>query len=146
MKKFAIVIAAIALSLSATQAFACGKDMAACKVVCADHKAAAAGTATKSVVAKPVAAKPKAKMEGCMLSTKLEVMGMECQSCADKVTQELKAVKGVEAVTVDYQVGQASVEYCAHELKDTKALIQAVEKAGFDAKLPVPAPKAPAHK
>lgn len=141
MKKFAIVVAALALSLSATQAFACGKDMAACKVVCADHKAAAATTATKSVVAKP-----KAKMEACMLSTKLEVMGMECQSCADKVTQGLKAVKGVEAVTVDYQLGQASVDYCAHELKDTKALIQAVEKAGFEAKLPVPAPKAPAHK
>lgn len=143
MKKFAIVVAAIALSLSATQAFACGDDKAACKVVCADQKVKAGGgqATAKPAAAKPAAAKPAAKKDACMLSTKFEVMGMECQSCADKVTQELKGVKGVEAVTVDYEKGQASVDYCSHEIKDTKALIEAVQKAGFEAKLAVAAPK-----
>lgn len=136
MKTFAIVIAALAVSLSATQAFACGNDKAACKVACADHKVKAGGGQ-----AKPAAAKPAAKKDACMLSTNLEVMGMECQSCADKVTAELKGLKGVEAVTVDYEKGTASVDYCSHELKDTKALIGAVQKAGFEAKPAVAAPK-----
>lgn len=141
MKTFAIVIAALAVSLSATQAFACGNDKAACKVACADHKVKAGGGQAKPAAAKPAAAKPAAKKEACMLSTNLEVMGMECQSCADKVTAELKGLKGVEAVTVDYEKGTASVDYCSHELTDTKALIGAVQKAGFEAKPAVAAPK-----
>ncbi|HEY9856190.1 MAG TPA: heavy metal-associated domain-containing protein [Stenomitos sp.] len=140
MKKFAIVVAALALSLTATQAFACGDDKAACKVSCETKVKAGGGKAAKP------APKAAAKKEACMLSTKFEVMGMECQSCADKVTKELKAVKGVEAVSVDFEKGQASVDYCSHELKDTKALIEAVQKAGFEAKLAAEAPKAEAPK
>jgi len=145
MKKFAIVVAALALGLSATQAFACGDDKAACKVSCETKVKAGGGKAAKAAVAKP-AAKAAAKKEACMLSTKFEVMGMECQSCADKVTKELKAVKGVESVSVDFEKGQASVDYCSHELKDTKALIEAVQKAGFEAKLAAEAPKTEAPK
>lgn len=151
MKKIAIVFAALALSLSATQAYACGDDMAACKVTCADKKVKAGGgtaaaktNAAKPAVAKP-AAKPAATRAACMLSTKFEVMGMECQSCADKVTQELKAVKGVDSVSVDFEKGQALVGYCSHEIKDTKALIEAVQKAGFEAKLAAEAPKTQAN-
>lgn len=134
MNKFAIAFAAVALSLSATQAWACGDDEAACKVTCADHKVSAGG-------GKAAAAKPAAKKAACMRSTRFEVMGMECQSCVDKVSSELKAVKGVEAVSVDLDKGQATVEYCSDELKDTHALIDAVHKAGFEAKVAAQAPE-----
>lgn len=141
MKKFAIVIAALAVSLSGAQAFACGSDMAACKVSCADHKVKAGGGHAKAAAVKPAAAKPAAKKEACMLSAKFEVLGMECQSCVDKVTSELKNVKGVEAVTVDLEKGLASVDYCSHAISDTKAIVEAVKKAGFDAKVAAAAPK-----
>ncbi|MNX46403.1 Copper-transporting P-type ATPase [compost metagenome] len=136
MKKGILVLAALAMTLTAGSAIACG-DKAACgNGTCAVDKKAHAGT---KAVAKPAKA---VKKDACQLSTKLEVLGMECANCSDHVTKSLQAVKGVEAVSVDLETGIASVDYCSMQLKDTKALLKAVEKAGYDAKLAAAAPKA----
>jgi|GEM_PF-224627 copper chaperone CopZ len=77
----------------------------------------------------------------CYRDVKFEVMGMECADCANKVSTSLKALKGVEAVNIDLDNGVASVNYCSMEIKDTHVLIEAIKKAGYEAKLAAAEPK-----
>lgn len=110
----------------------------------------ALGVSAASAIACPVSSPAGAVKAGgghaqmaCMRTTKLEVMGMECADCVHKVSEGLKAVKGVETVDVDLDQGVATVEYCSKDLKDTSLLLKAVEKAGYDAKLAQAAPVLP---
>jgi|DewCreStandDraft_4_1066084.scaffolds.fasta_scaffold00029_340 copper chaperone CopZ len=68
-----------------------------------------------------------------MMTEKLELVieGMGCEGCVAAVDKALRAVPGVRAVTVDLKSGRATVE---HEGADPKALLRAVEKAGYDAR------------
>ncbi|HEY9899635.1 MAG TPA: heavy metal-associated domain-containing protein [Pantanalinema sp.] len=136
MKKGFLVLAALALTLTAGNAIACGEGSSCAPGTCAVDKKAGATAPKAAAPAKAV------KKDACQLSTRLEVLGMECASCADHVTKSLQGVKGVEAVSVNLESGIASVDYCSMELKDTSALIKAVEKAGYDAKLAAASPKA----
>jgi copper chaperone CopZ len=130
------MLAALAMTLTAGNAIACGDGGACAGKACpADKKVSVSAPKTAVVPAKAV------KKEACQLSTKLEVLGMQCANCTDHVTKSLQGVKGVEAVSVDLESGIASVDYCSNELKDTSVLIKAVEKAGYDAKLAAAAPK-----
>lgn len=60
--------------------------------------------------------------------TLIKVEGMSSNHCVEKVTDQLKAVKGVDKVEVSLKTGIAIVE---HSNADTDALNAAVEKAGF---------------
>ncbi|MCX8500318.1 MAG: heavy metal-associated domain-containing protein [Alphaproteobacteria bacterium] len=64
---------------------------------------------------------------------KLSIDGMHCGSCAGRVEQSLKSVKGVTAVTVDLGGAQAEV---AGEQLSVAALIAAVKSAGYDSRVP----------
>jgi Cu+-exporting ATPase len=68
----------------------------------------------------------------------LELTGMTCASCANRIERSLNKVSGVEA-TVNYATEKASVRVSAdHTTLDADALIAAVEKAGYGATVVVP--------
>lgn len=132
MKKGILVLAALALTMSAGNALACG-DKSACAGKCVippEKRVQAGGGSTHAAP----------KKDAKTTTVKLEVLGMECANCADHVTKGLMAVPGVEGVNVSLESGLATVDYNASKVKDTAVLVKAVEKAGYDAKV---APKAP---
>ncbi len=68
----------------------------------------------------------------------LPIEGMTCASCVGRVEKALRAVPGVEEVSVNLATEKASVRTAAPE--DRARLVAAVEKIGYA----VPAPAAPA--
>ena len=67
----------------------------------------------------------------------LELTGMTCASCANRIERGLNKVPGVEA-TVNYATEKASVRAADGGRLDADALIAAVEKAGYGAAVAVP--------
>lgn len=138
------------LALMAPAALACGNGKTCSPEMmknCTPAMMKACATSASPSCAMPVAmmkgcttsaaqscAMPVAMNESCKVSAKFDIKGMECEDCVKKVTKELNAVKGVEAVNVDLKTGKATVDYCTGDLKDTSTLIQAVKKAGYEAK------------
>ena len=59
----------------------------------------------------------------------IEVKGMTCDACVEKVTTALQQVEGVEKVSVDLESGLATVEHNGVELV---SLNSAIVKAGFN--------------
>src|SRR6266487_3822670 len=66
--------------------------------------------------------------------TDLAISGMTCGNCARHVTEALQSVPGVRSATVDLDAEQASVRWEVEGLRNVRAAIQAVEKAGYGAK------------
>jgi Cu+-exporting ATPase len=67
--------------------------------------------------------------------TELFVTGMNCQGCVRSVGQALQAVPGVERADVSLEAKNARVRWQDGAHRDVSSLVQAVEKAGFAAKL-----------
>ena len=65
------------------------------------------------------------------MTTELKVGGMTCEGCVNAVKRTLSRVPGVTSVQVDLAAGRARVEGEA----DAARLIEAVEKAGYEAGL-----------
>ncbi|MCL7714553.1 heavy metal translocating P-type ATPase [Stenotrophomonas mori] len=65
----------------------------------------------------------------------LTVLGMTCASCVGRVERALAAVPGVAAAAVNLATGRATVQGAG---VDRRALVAAVEKAGYE--VPAPAP------
>lgn len=63
--------------------------------------------------------------------TMLAVTGMTCATCVRIVTNALSRVPGARDVEVDLEAGRAVVAGTARP----EALVAAVEKAGYDARL-----------
>ncbi|WP_254279331.1 heavy-metal-associated domain-containing protein [Haloarcula marina] len=63
------------------------------------------------------------------MPTTITVDGMSCGHCEQTVADAIEAVSGVTHVTVDRTAGTATVE---GEV-DSKALVAAVEDAGYEA-------------
>lgn len=70
--------------------------------------------------------------EGVM-EVELSVQGMTCDGCAARVREALQAVEGVISVKVELKEGEAEVH--AKKGLDPQELVEAVEKAGFKAKV-----------
>jgi copper chaperone len=62
--------------------------------------------------------------------TTLRVLGMTCSHCVGFVTDELRALPGVESVEVDLTTGR--VELIADRPLDPAAIRAAVEAAGYE--------------
>ncbi|HUN29990.1 MAG TPA: cation-translocating P-type ATPase [Alphaproteobacteria bacterium] len=62
--------------------------------------------------------------------TELEIRGMTCASCAAHVTSALRGVPGVEDAAVNLATERATV---LHEGLEPRSLVQAVERAGYEA-------------
>lgn len=75
-----------------------------------------------------------------MSSVDLEIGGMTCASCANRVERKLNKLDGVTA-TVNYATEKARVTY--GDGVGTAQLIEAVEAAGYTARLPQPTPSSP---
>jgi len=63
----------------------------------------------------------------------LRVGGMDCGSCAQKVTRALTGVVGVDSAEVDLAAGTASVRWRKGVPADLPHLITAVQQAGYEA-------------
>lgn len=66
-----------------------------------------------------------------MSQIQLKIEGMSCGHCVAAVESCLKAISGVENVTVDLDRGSAIVEGTA----ETQVLISAVEEEGYEARV-----------
>jgi copper chaperone CopZ len=69
-----------------------------------------------------------------MATAKLWVTGMTCGHCQMKVEKALKGVHGVYTAIVDLKDGEVEVDFNDDAVTSDR-LIQAVEKAGYGAKL-----------
>ncbi|MCC7549532.1 MAG: heavy-metal-associated domain-containing protein [Burkholderiales bacterium] len=69
-----------------------------------------------------------------MVQIRMEVGGMTCQGCVRSVTRVLESVPGVSAVAVSLERGEALVS-TGDSTVSSERLIQAVEAAGFDARV-----------
>lgn len=66
---------------------------------------------------------------------KIEITGMHCDNCSAKVEKALSAIKGVEKVVVHREKGEALVTVAAKASIKTEVLVNAVAKAGYEAKV-----------
>jgi len=73
-----------------------------------------------------------------MSTLELEIGGMTCASCANRIEKKLNRLEGVEA-SVNYATEKAHV---VTEL-DPARIIEEVEKTGYTAHLPEPEPTVP---
>lgn len=71
--------------------------------------------------------------------TTLDIQGMTCASCVRRVEKALAKTEGVESANVNFATNQAVVVHSDHV--DPHSLVQAVEKAGYNA-TPPPDPHA----
>jgi Cu+-exporting ATPase len=67
--------------------------------------------------------------------TELTVEGMTCGNCARHVTEALQAVPGVRNAAVNLEGKSASVRWAPGADQNNKALVHAVENAGYEAKV-----------
>ncbi len=88
-------------------------------------------TITTPSSGKPVLFNFKEKKEE---QVQLSLSGMHCASCAGLIERGLKKVPGVKTANVNFAAEKARVVF-DNSLADTSALIAAVEKAGYKAKL-----------
>jgi Cu+-exporting ATPase len=67
-------------------------------------------------------------------ATELSVSGMSCQNCARRVTEAIQGVPGVRSASVRLEAGRASVRWNPGATQNIPAVIEAVKKAGYEAK------------
>ncbi|MGE3232558.1 MAG: heavy metal translocating P-type ATPase [Thermoleophilia bacterium] len=77
------------------------------------------------------------------MSMQLPITGMTCASCASRVEKRLNRLEGVEA-SVNYATETATVTFDPTVVAPER-LVEAVEQAGYGARLPAPATAAPAE-
>ncbi|MBT1669481.1 heavy metal translocating P-type ATPase [Curtobacterium flaccumfaciens pv. flaccumfaciens] len=70
-------------------------------------------------------------------TVELNITGMTCASCANRIERKLGKLPGVTA-TVNYATEKAQVQVAADGTADPEALIAAVESAGYGATVPAP--------
>lgn len=96
------------------------------------------GAAVPSAGAAPCCSLPKVAAAGGSTASDsvlvLDVSGMTCDGCAAHVRQALTRVKGVKQATVSYPDRQARVRV-AKPTAAEKKLVEAVKKAGYDARV-----------
>src|SRR5438105_15810404 len=67
--------------------------------------------------------------------TELSVRGMTCGNCARHVTEAIQSVPGVRSALVSLDARKASVRWAPGSKTEAQAVIQAVQKAGYGAKV-----------
>lgn len=71
-------------------------------------------------------------------ATELLVTGMTCNNCARHVTEAIQSVSGVRGVMVSLEARRATARWEPGQPADVAALLAAVQRAGFGAKVIVP--------
>jgi P-type Cu+ transporter len=67
--------------------------------------------------------------------TELSVTGMTCGNCARHVTEAIQSVPGVHSATVSLDSHSASVRWAADGSRNPAAVVEAIEKEGYSAKI-----------
>ena len=67
--------------------------------------------------------------------TVLNVGGMTCNNCVRHVTEAVQSVPGVHSAVVSLETRRASVRWTAESQKNISAVVQAIQKAGYEAQL-----------
>ena len=67
--------------------------------------------------------------------TEFAISGMSCGNCARHVSEAIQHVGGVRSANVSLEAHQASVRWVAGVEQNVQAVIEAVEKAGYGAKV-----------
>lgn len=80
-------------------------------------------------------AEPLASGDVNLLDVELDITGMTCASCANRIERKLNKLPGVEA-TVNYATEKARVR--APEGADPEQFLEAVKAAGYSAAIPTP--------
>lgn len=111
---------AVALLLTSAPAFACAGGK------CADDCGKPAPAKTEAAATTPAATPAKVEGEKVVLN----VTGMSCVSCSNKVTASLKAVEGVKSATVDATTGKAEL-VIDNKKTNAEALAKVVTDSGY---------------
>ncbi len=69
-------------------------------------------------------------MEAGSKTQVLQIEGMTCLNCQNKIQQGLRRLAGVQAAQVSYRTGKAQITYDPHRIKP-KRIEQAIEKLGY---------------
>jgi len=67
--------------------------------------------------------------------TELAIQGMSCQGCVRRATEAIQGVAGVASVTVELSPGRAAVRWQPGAMPDAMAVMAAIARVGFKAKL-----------
>src|SRR3954451_19201959 len=86
------------------------------------------------MTAGPQAARPEAQVPPA--EVRLDITGMTCASCANRIERKLNKLDGVQA-SVNYATEAATVRFDPARV-DTDRLLETVAAAGYSAALPVP--------
>jgi Cu+-exporting ATPase len=73
------------------------------------------------------------KTNASPIPTEFGIEGMSCASCVVRVEKAIKAVPGVDAASVNLATERATITF--KDAVDTAAVLQAIEGAGYEAKL-----------
>lgn len=68
-------------------------------------------------------------------ATEITVTGMTCGNCARHVTEAIQSVPGVHSATVSLDSRRATVRWAADGSHDALAVVEAIEKEGYGAKV-----------
>ena len=74
-------------------------------------------------------------MSATSLTTELSISGMTCGNCARHVTEAIQSVAGVHSATVSLDSHSASVRWSAGSSRNSAAVVDAIEKEGYRAKV-----------
>jgi copper chaperone CopZ len=99
-------------------------------LACGDGDCANKACKTKPMSEVETAMAEVEKAEGSKIA--LDVDGMSCGSCSDKVTAALRAIDGVNAAAVSHQAGEARVAFDSEKV-DVDKMVAAITGLGFKA-------------
>jgi P-type Cu+ transporter len=80
----------------------------------------------------PPAVEPVARQNA--VASEMLISGMTCGNCARHVTEAIQSVSGVHSATVSLENQKATVRWNPGTAANTPAVIEAVKKAGYEAK------------
>ncbi|MNR93052.1 Copper chaperone CopZ [compost metagenome] len=67
-------------------------------------------------------------------TSRFDVQGMVCESCAGDIKASLAKLEGIQSVTVDLEHAQVTITYDGKKVTP-KTIIKAIDGYGFEAKL-----------
>ena len=141
MRKFTLLVAALAVTVGAASAMACDHDKASsasasksssgsCCSSSSNVTASASGSCSAHKNANATAGMPADCKSGDCADAVFQIASIHGDCCVDGVASALKTVKGVQYVNVDVKTKKAYV--CTRGAKlDQKAALKSLKDAGY---------------
>jgi len=68
-----------------------------------------------------------------MTKKEFNITGMDCNGCANTITNSVSKLEGIKKIEVDYKTGKARIEYDKKKI-NTDEIIKKIEALGYKAK------------